>query len=307
MVATFLYIFSKIILPIFILIAVGYIAQKKLQMDSRTFSRINIYILVPAVLFQKIYTAEVSLQFFWTMVVYILGMDLLMFLISELISRVCRYPRGIKKAFCNSLLFFNSGNYGLPLADLAFKGNPLATTSQVFIMLIQNITTNTFGVFQASTGNSSPRKALKNILAMPSLYVLFLVLVVKLLKFQVPEQIMVPMQYITQGFIGLALITLGVQLADIKVKIRFGDVFLSSFIRLAAAPFLGYLFVMALGIKGILAQSMIIGVSTPSAVNTAIIAKEFDNEPEYASQIVMVSTILSTLTVSVVIYLIRGI
>jgi predicted permease len=44
------------------------------------------------------------------------------------------------------------------------------------------------------------------------------------------------------------------------------------FIRLLLSPLLGYLIVVALGVKGTLAQSMVIGVATPTAVNTAILA-----------------------------------
>jgi predicted permease len=76
-----------------------------------------------------------------------------------------------------------------------------------------------------------------------------------------------------------------------------------SCIRLLLSPLAGYLLVLALGLKGILAQSLIIGVSTPSAVNTAIIAKEFESEPEFAAKGVLATTVLSTVTIPVVIYL----
>jgi malate permease and related proteins len=307
LITNFLYIFVKVILPIFLLASVGFAAQKLLKMDTRTFTRLNVYIFIPAVLFVKIYSSDVSLTFFGTLLGFILCIEIIMFLIGETVSRVFRYPRSIKKAFCNSLLFFNSGNYGLPLVDLAFRNNPIASASQVFIMLIQNITTNTFGVFQASSGNSTYRKALKNILQMPSLYVLAVAVIVKATGCEVPDPILVPMQYVSNGFIAIALLTLGVQLADIKVAFRFKDVLASSCIRLVLSPLIGYALVSLMGIHGILAQSLIVGVSTPTAVNTAILAKEFDNEPEYASQIVMVSTLLSAVTVSTVIYLVRGI
>ena len=307
MLLNFIYIFTKIILPIFILVAIGFIAQRKLKMDVRTFTRLNVYIFVPAILFTKIYSSKVGLDFVGILLVFNLFIIVAMFIISELVARAFKYPRGIKKAFSNSLQFFNSGNYGLPLADLAFKGNPVALATQVFIMLIQNITTNTLGVFQASSGNSSYRKAIKNILQMPSLYVLAVVLIVKGTGMTVPTNLMVPINYISDGFIAVALLTLGVQLAEIKVAFRFKDAFLSSFVRLVISPLLGYLFVTLMGIHGVLAQSLIVGVSTPSAVNTAILAREFDNEPEYASQIVLVSTLLSAVTVSTVIYLVKGI
>jgi predicted permease len=302
---TFGYILGNILLPIFFLVSIGYVAQKYLRMDVRTFARLNIYILIPAVLFVKIYEVHVSLSFVGQVLFFILIIEAVMYLLGELLSRFFKYPRGIRKAFTNSLLFFNSGNYGLPLVELTFHGNPVATASQVFVMLIQNVSTNTFGVFQVSSGKSSYRKALQNILVMPSLYVLVVVLVVKGYGFKIPAQVLLPLKYISGGFVGLALITLGVQLAEVKAKFRVNDVILASLIRLVLAPVIGFGLVWLLGIHGVLAKSLIIGASTPTAVNTAILAREFDNEPEYAAQMVLVSTLLSSATLSVLIYILN--
>ncbi len=303
--STFIYIITNTILPIFLLVAAGYTAQKKFRMDTRTFSRINIYLFIPAVLFMKIYEAKVSMAFVGQVVTYIMAVQAFMLLLGEILSRLNKYPRSKKKAFCNTLLFFNSGNYGLPLIDLVFKGSALATASQIFIMLTQNITTSTFGVFQASSGKSSYKQALKNVLIMPSIYVLAIVVIVKLTGFTVPNPILAPLRYLSSGFIGVALLTLGVQLAEVTAKINIKDVLLSSSIRLVLSPALGLLLVLLLGVQGDLAKAMIIGVATPTAVNTAILAREFDNEPEYASQNVLVSTLLSPISLSVLIFLLN--
>lgn len=301
--ATFFYILLHIIFPIFVLVSIGFVMQRKFHLDIRTLTRLSMYVFIPSVLVVKIYEAQVTLQFFWTLIIYIIGIQLIMMLLGEIIPRMLKYPRSIRKCFSNSLLFFNSGNYGLPLIELVFK-NPVATTAQVFIMVIQNITTNTVGVFQASTGNSSYKDALKNVFSMPSMYVLAAVAVVKWTGVVIPEPILVPLQYISGGFVGFAVLLLGVQLAEIDFKFKINDVLIASFIRLILSPILGYCLVLLLGVHGILAKSLIIGASTPTAVNTAIIAKEFDNEPEYAAQMVFVSTILSSVTISLVIYLV---
>jgi hypothetical protein len=296
------FIFLKIILPLFMLIAVGFIAQRTLKMDSRTFSRMTIYVFVPAVMFSKMYSAKVDLRFFATIIVFITVIQVALFVIGEVTARSLGYSRGKRKAFSNALTFFNSGNYGLPLADLVFKSSPVAASVQVFIMMLQNTTGNTVGVLQASSANSSYRKALRHILRMPSLYVLFLVLVFNYFSIPMPEPVMVPLKYLSDGFIAVAVITLGVQLAEIEFSYKITDVLLPCFIRLILSPILGYLLTLLMGIQGELAHALIIGVSTPAAVNTAILAREFNNEPDYASKIVFYSTLLSGLSMSLVIY-----
>ena len=306
MVVVLAFIFLKIIIPIFVLIGLGFLAQRMMKMDSRTFSRMTIYIFVPAVMFIKMYAAKVDLQFFATIIVFITVIQVLMFVIGEITARSLGYSRGKRKAFSNALTFFNSGNYGLPLADLVFKSSPIAASVQVFIMMLQNTTGNTVGVFQASSANSSYKKALRHVFTMPSLYVLFLVLIFNYFSIPVPEPVMVPLKYLADGFIAFALITLGVQLAEIEYSYKIDDVLLPCFIRLVLSPILGYLLTLLMGIKGELAQALIIGVSTPSAINTAILAKEFNNEPDYASKIVFYSTLLSGLSMSMVIYCLQS-
>ena len=298
----FTHILLKILLPIMLLIAVGFIANKRLKLDSRTFAKVFIYIFVPAIFFTKIYYATVLSKDVWLILAYIMAIQLLMLILSELSARLFSYSRSQKKALANSLMFFNSGNFGLPLADLVFKGLPNAMTIQVLIMLIQNVTSNTFGVFQASSATASHRQSFRNMLAMPTLYVLATVTVVKYFSIQVPEQILVPLKYLSDGFIGIALMGLGVQLAEIRLDFRFGDVLLPCCIRLLLSPLLGYLLVLTLGITGVLAQSMVIGVATPTAVNTALLALQYDNEPEYASRIVYFTTLFSPVSLSLVIY-----
>ena len=101
-----------------ILIAVGFIANKRLNLDSRTFAKIFIYIFVPAIFFTKIYYASVPLKEVWFILAYIMAIQLLMLVTAALCARIFAYSRSRSVALGNSLMFFNSGNYGLPLADL---------------------------------------------------------------------------------------------------------------------------------------------------------------------------------------------
>lgn len=299
----FLYILFNIQVPIFILIAIGFVFQKITKMDSRIFSKFVIYVLVPVLIFVKVYGMDLQWDFFLTVVPFILLVEAAMLLLSMLFSRVFKHDKSRRKAFSNALVLFNTGNYGIPLIDLVFRSNPIAMASQMLIIVIQNITANTFSVYQASSGSASGREAMKNTLKMPSLYVIVLVAAVKLVNFRIPEPVMVPLNYISDAFIGLALISLGIQLAEIKPGFRVGDVLAASVIKVVSAPLVGFLAVSLLGVKGLLAQALVIGISTPTAVNTAIIAREFDNEPDYVTGIVLVTTVLCMFTLPVVIYL----
>jgi len=72
--------------------------------------------------------------------------------------------------------------------------------------------------------------------------------------------------------------------------------------RLIGGPILAVILLKLFGAQGILAQALMISSSVPTSVNTALIAVEYNNRPDFASQAVMVSTLLSAITLTAVIY-----
>lgn len=97
------------------------------------------------------------------------------------------------------------------------------------------------------------------------------------------------------------MITLGVQMSRTPYNFLKKDVLVTTSLRLIGGPILAA-FVMLLYIvlyepvNPISAQAVIITYSVPSAVNTALIAFEMNNNPELATQIVMSTTLLSAVT-----------
>lgn len=68
-------------------------------------------------------------------------------------------------------------------------------------------------------------------------------------------------------------------------------------------PTVALLLIYALGIEGVIAQSLLIASAFPTSRNTATLALEYDVEPELHAQIVLYSTLLSSITVTFVIFL----
>lgn len=302
---SFLYIIVNVTLPILAIVALGFVLQRKFCMQIRTFTQINLFVFIPAVLFIKIYEASISLAFLGKIAAYVLLLQLAMFLLAEILSRCFRYPRGKRKALGNMLQFFNCGHYGLPVIEMLFPANALAATSQVFIMLIQNIATSTFGVFQASSGRASIGKAALGVLKTPLIYAILLAVAIRMANATIPEPIMAPVRYLGAGYVGVGLLTLGVQLAEIKTRISLKTTLPTAIIRLLVSPAIGALLIWCLGIEGELAKAMIIGVAMPVAVNIVILSQEYDNDPEFVTQNVLVSTLLSPFSLALLVFILN--
>ena len=296
-------IFKDIILPIFIVMAIGFILQKKFTMDISTLSKLNIYFVVPAFIFVKLYSTQFSASLFGKVLLFFILLVIILYAISTLFTKILGLDRGKKTTFTNSTMFFNSGNYGVPVNELAFKGDPFAMSIQVIVLTLQNIFTFSYGIFALQSVNTGKWKALIGYFKMPVLYAMGAGLLCNALNIQVPSVILVPANMIANAMIGLALLTLGAQVARIQFKAALSAVYSSLSIRLIISPIIALFIIWIFRVDGITAQALLIASAMPTSVNSAVIAEEYKSYPEFAAQVVLFSTIISAFTVSFVIYL----
>ena len=296
-------IFKDIILPIFIVMAIGFILQKKFTMDISTLSKLNIYFVVPAFIFVKLYSTQFSASLFGKVLLFFILLVIILYAISTLFTKILGLDRGKKTTFTNSTMFFNSGNYGVPVNELAFKGDPFAMSIQVIVLTLQNIFTFSYGIFALQSVNTSKWKAMIGYFKMPVLYAMGAGLICNALNIQVPSVILVPANMIANAMIGLALLTLGAQVARIQFKAALSAVYSSLSIRLIISPIIALFIIWIFRVDGMTAQALLIASAMPTSVNSAVIAEEYKSYPEFAAQVVLFSTIISAFTVSFVIYL----
>ncbi len=296
-------IFKDIILPIFIVMLIGFILQKKFAMDISTLSKLNIYFVVPAFIFVKLYSTQFSASLFGHVLLFFILLVLILYVFSALFAKILGLNRGKKTTFSNSTIFFNSGNYGVPVNELVFKGDPFAMSIQVIVLTLQNILTFSYGIFALQSVNTSKWKAMIGYFKMPVLYAMMAGLLCNALNIPIPSVILVPANMIADAMIGLALLTLGAQVARIQFKAALSAVYSSLTVRLIISPIIALLIIWLFRVDGVTAQALLIASAMPTSVNSAVIAEEYKNYPEFAAQVVLFSTIISAFTVSLVIYL----
>jgi len=298
----FLFVLVNIILPIFIQIGIGYVVQKKFRLNTNTMAKIQFYVFIPALLFTQTFSTTIDSSLLIMVVTAVLSVFFSLYIIILILSKLLKYNRKTTSAFANSVCLYNSGNFCIPLILLLYRSVPLAASVQIIIMLTQSMMTNTFGVFNANFGNKKLTSALFDILKIPMFYSVILAVLLRMSGIGVWSPIWNAMTIAGEGLIPLALFTLGAQLAETKISLKIPKVYLSSFLRLILAPMLAYLFVYSLGITGVAAKVIVICSGAPSAINAVLLAIEYDSEPEFTSQNVFMSTLLSSITVTGVIY-----
>ena len=165
--------------------------------------------------------------------------------------------------------------------------------------------TSIFCLFVVSAGRTSARNALLESLKMPFVYALGLAFLIRHYGLQPPSFFWVPMEYLAEALVPMALVTLGMQLARTHINQAWQAGLASLVCRLLISPIIGYGLVLLLDVDPSIAPILVVSASHPTAINTVLIAMEFGSEEDFAANAVLLSTICSTITVAVAIYLVR--
>ncbi len=298
----FLQIFANVCLPIGISVGLGWMLDRKFRLHLESMVKLNIYLMVPAFIFTRIMDTELSGPESLRIVAFTCAMIALMFVCSFIAGRAFRFAPAQKQALSLATMFYNSGNFGLPLVTLAFGHAAVAV--QIYVLVTMNVATFTVGLFLAQSHGEAPgkhRRALLALLRQPSLYAVIAGLSCRGLSLEVQKATWLwqPLELLSAGLIGFALITLGVQMSQTKPAPFRAPLWSAIGIRLVVAPPLAALLALAFGFSPIASASLILAAGAPTAVNTALLAHEFGGDVSFATSAVYYSTLFSLLTTTV--------
>jgi len=311
-------IFYFNVLPILLLAGLGFALQRILGLDMPTLTRLNFYFVIPALIYFSVVTSEVTAARAARVIVFAVLLVLALGAVSYVAACLRRVPRDERSTLMMTVMFHNSGNYGMPLQEFAFRSTGrggAAQAIQVFVMITQNFLGFTLGVMLAAAGRSEHwKKNLLHVVKFPPLYALAAGIVTVHVRGALGENaravaealgpIWETVVTVRSAFLALALCTLGAQLALVPRRGERYPVRLSVLGRLLVGPAIGLGIIYAMGIDDpFLAQVLLVSTSTPTAVNCMLLCLEFDNHPDYAAKAVFYSTLLSPLTVTLVIFL----
>jgi len=305
----FLHILLTNVMPMSIMIAIGIVLEKIFHLDIKTLSKLNFYLFSPVMIFNLLYETAIAAELIGKVMLFFCIFMVIQYGVVEIVIRLRGYSPSMKSAMRNSVLFYNSANYGIPLNQLAFAGNKETLGVQILIMMVQSLIPNTYGVYSVNAHKVSMKQVWKTILGMPVIYAIPLAFLFRIFEVPIPAPIQTPINYVYDAFIGTALLTLGVQLGQMNWRVSRNlaiDVGISGALRLVAGPLLAWLVISIMGtmmeIDRLIAAALIVSSAVPTSLSSVLLAVEFDNEKEFASQSVFISTLLSIFTVTVVIF-----
>jgi len=279
-----------VLLPIFLIFGVGFILGKRKNPDPRPIAHVSIFVLLPSLVFTS-FLREDILGSLAVTGVYITTFTVFMYVLSVVTCKLLKFDRALQSAFLLSVLFTNSGNYGVPLCTFAFGEEGMVNA--LAYMTFGSVIMYTLAVYVASRGTCSMRDSFKNIFAIPLIYAVVIASVFSYFHVSVPSFLVKPITLLGSAAIPVAMVLLGIQLSRTEVQKAYKPLVLSIVFRLLLSPFVGILITELMGVHGVLRSVLILESSMPTAVNSALIAIEFDAKPGYVSTVVLISTVLS--------------
>jgi predicted permease len=295
-------ILLNIILPVFIIIALGYSLGRTVALDVKSISRTVLYIFAPALIFSSLVKSSLTTTDSAQVVSFALLTILVVGLLARGITRLLRFDPLMENAFLLSTLFINSGNYGLPVNLFAF-GQP-GLERAVIYFTTSGLLTNTLAVYLASRGQAGVRQSLLNVFRLPMIYALAAALIIRVTGLTVPAPIFKPLEMAGQASVPVLLVVLGMELARASLDQNLTVVGLAVFVRLVLAAGVALGLAALMGLQEVTRQVCITQASMPTAVTTVVLAIEFGSKPRFVTSVVFVSTLASIVTLTLLLSLI---
>ena len=332
---------ANAVLPLIILIVVGYLLKRVgFLSDSflNTGNKLVFKVLLPALLFYNVYNIENIGQINWTFVLYAVCAIIVIFTVAMVVTPLFVKDKGQCGAVIQGVFRSNFALIGVPLATALFgaQGAAAASVLSAFtIPLFNMLAVVALTVYnnqapqleQASQKKSSFIKVLKGTVTNPLILAVVGGLVVLLIRalfvelnwsfrlksFTIFDSEVTffykALQYVANTATPFSLIVLGGRFTVSAVKRLWKPVLATTLIRCVAVPAvsltLAYLLFPSLQGQHFAAYIAVFG--TPTAVSSAIMAKEMGADDELAGQVVVWTTLLSAVTIFVEIVVLRAV
>lgn len=288
-----LFKFLSPVIPVFLLIAVGFVFAhwKKISLTSVT--EIIVYLGTPSLVFSSL----ASRPLFVGDILVLFGGILLIFAGVGILIRVYFFLfRFSSRGFVMPALFMNAGNMGIPLALFAFGEAGMQRATLMFVML-------TFLQYSLGIYILNGRSNWLEMFRLPLIYAAVAGLTCNLTEVQIPELLLQPIVMLGQATLPIMLITLGYRLYQVEA-LRWGHALGGALVRVVGGFATANIAVHLIGAEGINRQVLLLYGALPAAVVNFVFTEKYRQDPGLAASIVILSTLISVLAMPIVFWMI---
>ncbi len=295
----------EVVLPVFLLIAVGALLGRTVQPELRTLNRTALYAAVPALVFSSLARAELSAASLGVLI----GGQLAIVTTMALLSYGCSSlvfgsnSAASRRGFVATSVFSNSANMMLPVALFGFGEAGLERALILFVL--SSVLLFTLGPLVLAGRGAGQKRVLLSVLKLPVLWAALFGVGFNLLGWTLPTGVMRGAEILGSAAVPLVLLTLGVQiqrggkLAPTRVN------WLAAGFKLGLGPVVGHSVGWLVGARGLDLAVLTLLAAMPPAINTFMLALEFGGDAEEVARTVTLSTFGALFSLTLVVWLLQ--
>lgn len=297
--------FQTTIISIIVMILIG-VLLKKLNIlkteDNETLNKIVVNIGLPCMIFNALYTANVSLlPDLSILTVFILLCSLIVGIITYLILKVLAYDN---KALWSTLVVVvlgNTGFLGYPISQGIFGAEGLVRAA--FCDLATSIIFIAVSIILIIIFDGSIKTAIKKIVTFMPLWGIILGILLNVFSIPIGDFGTTIVNYLGGSTVPLIMISLGLSLNLRGFRRHLKEVSLASIIKLIIYPLVGIGVLSILGIVGLEYKIGLLEAMMPSAMLALILSLQFNLDSDLTSDCIFTDTLLSLITIPIFLFI----
>lgn len=300
---------TKSIISLFLIMLIGIYGSKKEIITTKVNKAlidILLRMILPIMIFSSFtFTYNETIKnnviktFFYSLAAYII-----VAIISRILTIPIKNEKKIILHFAN--VFTNTGYIGFPILNVVYGPEAVVYGSIFNMFFVIFLWTYGIKIFKGTMKRKELRQEIGKVLLNPSVIAVYLGIIMMIFDIRLPDIIASSVDSIGSMTSPLSMIIVGAIFSKVKIKNYLNDwtIYYGIFTKIILIPAILYIISLLINDRSMVANSVIILVAMPPAAMTSIFAEYFNIKRDYATIVMVVTTILSVFTLPILLRII---
>lgn len=297
------------VIPVFICLAVGYIAKMRRVIPEGTYPYINRFsftVLLSVQMFHNVYSAEFNRAFSPRLIAYLLGATLFIYITAGLIFRHAVKDPRTRGAYWQDAYRTNVAIVGIALMEVLSDANGVALMTIAVSILVPLYNVLAVIALELCSGRKvSIGTALRNVLKNPLIIGAGSGILVRFIGLRLPSAVESAVASLGKTGMTMALLTLGASFDFSEVGKNLRRLLFGNIMRLIIVPLITVGCAVFFGFRGDELAVILLCGATPVATTAFSMAQVYNSDYELTGQLVVTTSLMSCPTLFVWIFALK--
>ena len=297
------------VLPVFITLCTGALIRRLYQVSESVFQELSVMcfrVLIPVMLFDNIYSANLSQSFDLKLMIFLFVGELLWFALGCGVAFRVEQDPGTRGAYMQSFFRSNIGIIGVAMAKTMMDSAGVATVTMAIALLAPLFNVLAVIALEMGRGGSVSVPALvRGVVKNNIVRACVLAIILRLVGVRLPEVVCGSLSNLGDAGSVLTMLALGASLRVPKTGQSQKKLLFAVLVRLVISPAVALSAAVLLGFRGNAIGTVLLTTATPLASTAYSMSVAYRSNHELTGQIVAVTSFFCCLTLMIWILLLR--